>query len=315
MKTIFLTAIVLALTGCATKGAFLKTDVGAIEFSAEPTGGQAVSVEASSSWLVEISGLEDWLSVYYDRDDPRVFHLTALVNESPEGRDDSVYVSSGDGLSLILPVVQKAMDGRLTLTPAALDVFAARNAAPQTITVDSGLTWEESITEGDDWISLTREGNILTVGVSPTRSTDARSGLVQLSPLSEAFAEFATEFAVEQHGIDLLVESETLNPQTLEIAVPAEGGAINLGVYSRYDWTLSTDADPDRVSFNITSGGADLVNGMTVVMTATANTTGGGNENSDDHTFTLTFASEGETYEYLCRQPIATTEPQPQPEP
>jgi hypothetical protein len=301
MKTIFPAAffiVAITFTECATEGTFLKASVEGIEFSAEPTGEQTVTIDASSSWMVEFAGLEEWLSVEYDDSDANVLRLSAGINESPEGRDDSVVVVSGDGLSLILPIVQRAMGGYFDVTPAVLQTFGARETAIRTLTIDTNMTtWEASVLHDSDWILLSPEDNTLGVGVKPTRLLDARRDTIVLRPMNEAFASLADSVAVVQRGLDLLVSSEAMDETTLETAVPAGGGEVFLTVYSRNTWSVTTDDSAGRVTLDISSGPAEIEYGTPLVVTATENT------GPEEYTFTLTFSSGGETYEYLCRQP------------
>ncbi len=89
-----------------------------------------------------------------------------------------------------------------------------------------------------------------------------------------------------------------MDGETFEIGVPAEGGAVSLSVFSRYAWVVTTDAPDGSVSFDITGHeGGTIENGTPIIMTVAPNTS-----TEEDHTFTITFESAGETYEYRCTQ-------------
>ena len=302
----------VASTGCGPDGAFLKADVESLEISAEDTGDHAIGITASSSWIVNTlpvitdaqgNSTPAWFSVRYDGSDPGLLQVKADErNESEEDRTGEIVVVSGDGLILRIPFIQKAMDVRFEVTPESVEPFAARDDLTRTLTVSTNLAWEYEVVDATDWITAVKtEGEdgapgTLTLTATETRSTETRSGSILLQPVNPTFQEDHNKtILIEQAGIDLVVYSEAMD-YTYEIAIPADGGETALSVYSRATWNVTTDAPAERVSFDLTEGGSDLENGINVVMTV------GPNTSTEEYTFTLTFESGGETYEYICRQ-------------
>ncbi len=307
--TIFLTALVALATCCTTAERHLSADVSSITVEAADVTDHVISVSSSSSWMVDASGLADWLSVWYDTNNPSLLFVAATEkNESLEERSDDITIISGDGLVLTIPLTQLSMDVRFNPTPPALETFAARNAPAQTIDVDTDLTWEAAQLHGE-WIVLTRgtaeEGteNTLTVEVPSTRSLQPRRDTIVLRPTLEAFASMADSVAVEQTGLGLVAESPMMNEQTLEIEIPREGGEVIVSVFSHERWDLSTDASEQTATLSLTEGPADTENGITVVVTVAPNDT------TEPRTFVLTFESGGETYEYTCNQQSESDQP------
>ncbi len=312
-------AVAAVFAGCTSAKEYLRADVSAFEIAADDTSDYAIVVESSSSWIIDPSALPEWLGVWYDatdpNPDPNLLWTKAAVNEDTEDRATRITIVSGDGLVLSIPFVQLAMVVRFGITPSVLEPFAARDTDPQTITVDTPLAWE-AIQLGGDWIEFTRgtaeEGtaNILSVGAKPTQLFDPRIDTIVLRPVRADYWDFADSIRVVQEATDLVVTGDAMDEETLEIAVPTSGGEVPLSVFARYAWTLSTDASPGAVSFDLTGHeGNSIEYGTPIVMTVAPNTS-----TEEDHVFTLEFESAGETYEYRCRQPKSDP-PEQEPEP
>jgi hypothetical protein len=320
MKTISLSillAAAVALTagfaGCTPADKFLQANPSSIEMSAdsEPL---SVTVEASSSWVFDSAGIAEWLTLKYDPNDSNLLSVSAPANESPDERADSVVLVSGDGLTLIIPVRQLAMDGFLDISPRVPESFYARNDTVRTLTISSNLTWDYSLLLASDWIDISQgDGdaqNTLTITAQDTRTLDERRDTIVIRPLNEFFAFLADSIAIVQRGLDLLVTTESMNPETGLIEAPAAGGEITLVVLSRSPWSVRTEATAERVSIDLTEGAADMMNGIPVVVTVSPNT------EAEEYAFTLVFESDDQIYEYRFVQAIAQTEePTPEPEP
>ncbi len=311
-------AIAAGFAGCTSAKEYLRANASSFEITADDTSAHAVVVEASSSWIVDTSVVAEWLTVWYDatdpNPDPNLLWVKAAVNEERDERAAEITLVSGDGLLLVIPIVQLGMVARFGVTPSELEPFAARDDNKQIITVDTPLSWE-ALQLGGNWIELIKgteeEGtaNILYVGVKPTRLFEQRSDTIVLRPGRVDYRDFADSIVVVQAAIDLVVAGETMNEETGEITVPTEGGEVPLSVFSRYAWTLSTDASPGAVSIDLTEHEGDSIeNGTPIEITVTPNTS-----TEEDHLFTLTFESGGEIYEYRCRQPKSNP-PEPEPE-
>jgi hypothetical protein len=300
--------------GCSSAEEYLRADVASFEIASSDTDSHSIVVEASSSWIIDFTGLPEWLSVWYDttqpNPDPDLLWVKASVNEDTEERTAVINLVSGEGLTLAVPFVQLGMVVRFEVSPLSLEPFAARDGSPQTLTVDTPLAWEAVQLHGD-WITLTREaegaGNILQVGVKPSQLFDPRSDTLVLRPVREDYWDFARSIVVVQEATDLVVTAEAMNEETLEITIPADGGEVPLSVYSRHSWTLSTDAPPETVSIDLTSHEGDTIeSGTPIVLTVAPNSS-----TDEERTFTLSFESGGETYRYLCRQPKSNPATEP----
>jgi hypothetical protein len=313
-------AMAAGLAGCTSAKEFLRADTASFEISAEDTSDHAIIVEASSSWIVNAADKPDWLTLWYDASEPEpnpnLLWVRAAVNEEIKDRATEIIIVSGDGRLLAIPFKQLAMVVRFGVSPGTLEPFTARDAGTQTLDVDTALAWEFEQLHGD-WITMTpgagEEGgpqNTLEVGVRPTRIFEERRDTIVLRPVRADYWDYADSIAVVQAGIDLVMTGETLDEETLEIAVPAEGGVVPLSVSSRYGWTLTTDAPADRVQVNLTSHEGDTIEtGTPIEMTVAPNPS-----TEEDYTFALTIESAGETYEYQCRQ-SKSNPPNPEPNP
>ncbi|MDR2911949.1 MAG: hypothetical protein LBV38_01420 [Alistipes sp.] len=305
------TAACLALlsTGCEEDDRYLRADPSSVEIAADSTSDIAVTVESSSRWLADPASAPEWLSLSYDDALSLLWLRLAGTNESLEERRAEILLISGDGLELTVPVVQRAMDVFFEVSPHELTIFGARNAATQTLTIDTPLEWEFSILEGGEWAKATREENTNTLDITTdaTHMLEERRTAIALRPVNDAFRELADTVAVVQRGLDLLAQSTLMNPTTFEIELPAEGGDAPISVYAKGDWTAATDS-PD-LTLDLAGGGADIENGTLLTLTA------GPNPTPESRTFTLTFTCEGESYEYTITQKAPEEQQEPAPEP
>lgn len=307
-------AVASAATGCSPGEKFLRADIPSIELTATDRGEHSITIEASASWMASVPEDAGWLDAKYDTGFPDLLWITTTGNnESLEERSTRITVVSGDGLVLVIPVVQLAMDGRLEVTPATLEPFGPRDATPRTLTVSTALTWEFAVLNGADWLGVVRSkateteegsGSILTISATPTRSLDPRRDTLVIYPTKDAFISMADSIAVVQEGIDLVVDSDLFD-DNFDVVIPAAGAGVALSVYSRATWRVSAvlpDETPaDRVSLDMVEGPADIGNGIPFVVTVTPNTS------SEEFIFTLVFDSGGDTYEYICRQQSSPT--------
>jgi hypothetical protein len=313
MKTLFSIAFfaaqVVVFAGCAPGEKFLGADTASIEFLAGDTAPRSVTVSSSSSWTIYTADLPKWLTIGYDADNTNVFTVTATRNESLDGRRAVIPIVSGDGLSVDIPLTQGSTDAVFDVSPMEIAPFGPREEEARALTVATNVTWEAVVLHGAGWIryrttaGTTPGTDLLLVNVTPIRSLDPRRDTIVLRPVVGAFSSLADSVAVVQTGLDLMVTSDAMNETTLETAIPADGGSVVMMVYSRAEWSVATGAPSDRVTIDSTSGPADPEYGTPIELTAISN------PSTDEYTFTLTFTSGGETYEYLCRQPGSPTAP------
>jgi hypothetical protein len=206
------------------------------------------------------------------------------------------------------------MDVRFDVSPAVLEPFGARDDTPRILTVSTNLTsgWNYTLLNAAEWLTVVQgeegEGNFLTVNAEHIFSLYERRDTIVIRPTNKAFAALADSIAVVQAGLDLLVGSGSMDQQTRVIKIPAGGGETLLSVWSRSPWSVGTTA-AERVSIDLTEGGADMENGIPIVVTVAPDT------GAEEYTFTLVFDSDGEKYEYQFVQAAAEPEnPEPEPE-
>lgn len=305
-QRIFSAAIAVAIAlcgGCAVQNAFLGSDTAELEFAAADTEPHAIAVDSSSPWVVDNNRIPSlWLGASYDADDVGLLWVRAsTVNESLYARRDSVRIVSADARALNIYVTQREMAVSLDVTPDAPEPFGPRDATTRTLAVATDLVSWEFLALGGEWLTVERaEGTKeLTLSAKSSNQLDERRDTVVVRPVNETFRVYSDSIPVVQLGLDLAMTSDAMDDESFDVAIPAAGGEVTASVYSRAAWTLSTDADPERVSVNIAEGEADTENGVPIVITAAENGT------AEEYSFTLTFASGDETYTYTCRQRAA----------
>jgi hypothetical protein len=305
---LLLVAAALSVAAGCEKEKYLRAEPSALEKTAEWDEDTGITIEASASWIADLPENVDWLDFRYDASDRSLLWILPERNESLEKRQTEITIVSGDGLLIVVPVVQDPMEVVFDVRPAVIDPFGARDATTRTLTVETSLSeWEADVLEGEEWITLTKgEGEaaaILTVGAAETRQQEERRGRIVVYPVNENFHAMADTLAVVQAGIDLLVTGEAIDDQTLVVEVAGEGGSVPLTVFSREGWRVTVAGDPEgRVSFDLTEGEGEIEVGIPIVMSVAENT------GEEVFEFTLLFESAGETYEYRCRQQIKQPE-------
>ncbi len=314
MKTILLSiiiAVLLSVSGCKEPEKYLRIVEKEVVIAAEEIEA-TITVEASASWMVDVSGLPEWIDEFEYDEAGGTFtvKLPSEGNATLESRSTVIRVDSGDGLTASVHLTQLAMDAVIVLTPAALEPFDGNGAPEQTLTVEA-YPAEWTFTEDMDWLTVARgEGdlyNTLVLTAARSQQFEERSGEIVVRHIAEAFETLADTLAVTQRGVNLFLvsdpESIPIDPETLEIGLPAEGIEINLTVLAVADWTVSVDQPEEgRATLEITGGEMNDTDGIELPLTVPENTAG------ERYEFTLVFECGGEQYTYKCVQAAAVSE-------
>ncbi len=306
---IMVITIAIAVAGCNNNDRILRVEPASIVVPAEEvTEMIEVFIETSAAWMAYMSD-ETWLSFEFDEDRSDMVWVRVLsTNESLETLTARLTIIAGNGQSVVVPITRSAMNVTLDVTPAALEPFSGNGLATQTLTVETDKTWEVFSADGANWLNFTRSddglGNILTVGVDPSRSFNTRNDIIVVRHINEEFASLADSIPVVQNGVKLLASTENA-PDSYEINMPAGGGKVGMTVSAIANWTVSTTAS--GVTFDPAGGVGDLA-GEEIWVTIPANTS------TETIVFTIVFECEGEPYEYTFTQE-GEPEPEPEPEP
>jgi hypothetical protein len=104
-------AITLAATlvaGCEKRGKFLNASP--VEITIAHDGDEAaIQVKASSAWMCNTAA--GWLTVTYAGEEALI--VTAEANDTPDERRDAIDISSADGQTVYVLVIQEAPPARL----------------------------------------------------------------------------------------------------------------------------------------------------------------------------------------------------------
>lgn len=313
MKNSFMTGILAALVtvmagagiaGCDNAERFLRAEPASFDIASDVLS-VSTDIEASASWMAYCNA--SWLS--YDYDGNTLLVGITAINESTEDRFAEIHITTGDGQSRIIPLVQRAMNAILDVDPAVFAEFDSRGATSRTVTVSSNLS-EWSFTNREQWLKIVRgedeNANVLTVTAERSYDLSERRDSLIVYPMNELFYPIADTIPVVQAGALLAIRSTMQNANTHALEVPATGAEVAVSIYAKYDWTVATDDSEERLSLDIAGGSANTESGTILTITVPENTL------PESVTYTITFTCGGEEYEYELVQ--SADEPEPLPE-
>ena len=104
----------------------------------------------------------------------------------------------GAGLKQTITVNQAAWEPLFEVTPVE-DQWLAIAGGTVTITVNANVEYTVAVTE-NDWLTVTNEGSVYTLTAGANAGFDYRSVVVNVTPVDEAYAEFAKAVNVFQNG-------------------------------------------------------------------------------------------------------------------
>ena len=165
-----------------------------LEFAATGNGSQSVAVTATNTeWTHEVSGAaQEWLSASLGEDGKSLL-ISVTDNPTAEKRSGTVSVKAVDHIE-IKPIgitgqqeggegVQPG--GSITVSPESL-TFAGEGAEAQRVAVtvsNPELTWTAAPEDAaKEWITVTADGDGISVSVSDNPETDQRSGNIIITP-------------------------------------------------------------------------------------------------------------------------------------
>ncbi len=246
-------------------------------------------IEASASWMYYSNA--DWLTCSYGKDAVTI-SITA-VNESLEEREAVVTIITGDGQTRAIPILQRAMNAYIDVTPATLAEFDSKGGTFQTVTVDTNLS-QWGYTNRESWVIVVQgtgtETDKLNVGTERSWQLDERRDSLIIAPVLDAFLPLTDTIPIVQRGANLMITSESLDSSHI-LQAPAEETGITVSVYAKDSWSVADDSG-GRLLFDLTNGPADTENGTLMTITVPANT------GTEPYNYILTFTCGGETYEY-----------------
>lgn len=165
-----------------------------LEFAATGNGSQSVAVTATNTeWTHEVSGAaQEWLSASLGEDGKSLL-ISVTDNPTAEKRSGTVSVKAVDHIEIKpigITVQQEAGEGvqpggSITVSPESL-TFAGEGAEAQRVAVtvsNPELTWTAAPEDAaKEWITVTADGDGISVSVSDNPETDQRSGNIIITP-------------------------------------------------------------------------------------------------------------------------------------
>ncbi len=294
-KVIFaaLAAVSLVNAGCDKAGKYLRMDPESFNVASDELILTA-AIEASASWMAYCPPTVEWLKYTYTEEG-----LLITINgdnESLEPRETAIDITTGDGQTAVIHILQRAMEAYIDVTPASLAEFDSAGGS-QTLAVSTNLTagWDFGFTGKGSWATAVRgtdeESGILTVGAAQSRELDDRRDSLIIIPVNDAFRPLTDTIPILQRGANLIITWPSMDDAYVIEASAAET-ALDISVYAKEEWTVGSDDTGDRLSFSLTGGPADIDSGTLMTVTVPANS------GTDPYNYILTFTCGGEEYEY-----------------
>lgn len=147
------------------------------EFKAKDNADATLTVTTNlPEWSYEVEQTGEWLSVTRAEN---VLTVRVADNEVKEPREGKIIVSAGENEKTIAVKQQAKGEVNLTVTPSELPEFKATGNAETTLTVETDAeSWSY---ETPEWISATKEENVLKLNVSDNEITEPRVGVIEIS--------------------------------------------------------------------------------------------------------------------------------------
>lgn len=293
-------AMFFAAAGCEKKDKHIRVDQPLVEVDAD-IHSVTVRVEASSSWFSYTA--EEWLRAYNDENDPMVLHIDITEkNNSLRSRAGEIAIVTGDAQKAIITVRQLALDAYITVTPSELAEFGGRGGT-QTLAVTTSNLEGWLFVNQSDWLTVTRdEGtDILTVRAAYSNNLEPRKDTIIVYTDLDGFEALNDTIPVVQAGLDLALQSEGMEDNT--VSINHEAGIVEYRVISKYSWTVTIDngGTPSDAS------GEESDQWWNISFTVPENAT------AADVTYTITFTCDGEEYTYTIIQSAADGGGEPEP--
>ena len=156
---------------------------GEVKFSVNHN--MALNITTEADWLAQTKAMQTSEVVY------------TVAPNTGAARTAEIKVE-GAGLKQTLTVNQAAWAPLFEVEPAA-DQWLAVEGGSVTVTVNANVEYNVTVDE-NDWLTVTNDGSVYTLTAGANASYDYRAVAVAVTPVDEAYAEYAKAFYVFQNG-------------------------------------------------------------------------------------------------------------------
>ena len=162
---------------------------------------------------------------------------------------------------------------KFSVTPTTVS-FSSNDTATRQVTVTAENT-EWDFTAPDSWVTVTRNGNVLTVSVAENTAETARESKITVTPSASGVN--AVEVTVKQQGFDKSGEAPSIevNPSSLQFAatdaaaqtvtVTTKGGAV-WAVRSNANWVKAEKSGDNTISISVVDADTSVARQATVAV-------------------------------------------------
>ena len=219
-----------------------------LEFTADDTGEQSVTVESNTKWTHD--NKDGWIEISKN-DDGFVVTVKHYTNTT-DPRNGVINVTAGKAKPMTVNVTQlAAVKNTLTVSPASLS-FAANPTSPQTVSITTNASGWEPSAGAAGWLSLEKAGNTLMVSAGANTGTSQRSASITVNAGN---ADPAT-INVTQAGA--VPDPNHLNVDQPQMNFLSAAGSKPLQITANVAWNITSDQSWCSVSTPTGNGNASV---------------------------------------------------------
>lgn len=205
------------------------------EFKAKGNADATLTIATNlPEWSYEVEQTGEWLSVTREEN---VLTVKVADNEVKEPREGKIIVSAGETEKTIAVKQQAKGEVNLTVTPSELPQFKATGNEETVLTVDTDAeTWSYKT---PDWISATKEENVLKLNVSDNGVTEPREGVIEISAEDKIVSIDVSQAPATTLSVspESLSEFSFTAPQTQNVTVTTNAADWS---FTAPDWIIAT---------------------------------------------------------------------------
>lgn len=205
------------------------------EFKAKDNDPATLTVTTNlPEWSFEVEQTGEWFSVSRAEN---VLTVSVTDNEVKEPREGKIVVTAGENKKTVAVKQQAKGEVNLTVTPSELPQFKATGNEETVLTVDTDAeTWSYKT---PDWISATKEENVLKLNVSDNEVTEPREGVIEISAEDKIVSIDVSQAPATTLSVspESLSEFSFTAPQTQNVTVTTNAADWS---FTAPDWIIAT---------------------------------------------------------------------------
>lgn len=184
-----------------------------------------IQFNANVDWTAALKETSEWCSIAPNSGvaGNATLSVYALENELEETRSVTIVITAGSAVKEVTVTQEALFVPRVEVVE---QVNLAQAGCSETVTVNATVSFTVSVDEGADWLTVTKDGNTLTLTVSENSAYSARGAYVTLA--ADEYEEIGDKLYVYQEGRAVMLWSKALT------SYGATMGNVKVAAYGEY---------------------------------------------------------------------------------